>query len=162
VGGEGARKLSNGNRATFRVEFCWENLVMSEQLVTPDNLSKELLESAFDSAFMDTSFDDDGDLRVCDGGIRCYVLVRKDRIRLMSLFGSEEGASREDLLEFANRVNDEYVVIRASVTAKGTVCFDYDILVTGGVTTKAIVLATKRFLGIPVEAIQEHGKELIK
>ena len=41
---------------------------MSNDLVTPDNLSKEVLRDLYDAAIMSTSFDDDGDLKVSDGG----------------------------------------------------------------------------------------------
>ena len=56
---------------------------MSNDLITPDNLSKELLQSIYDDAYMNVSFDNDGDLKVSDGGINCLVLPsdRSDRIR---------------------------------------------------------------------------------
>ncbi|MDZ7268380.1 MAG: YbjN domain-containing protein [candidate division KSB1 bacterium] len=134
---------------------------MPNDLVTPENLSTELLKSMFDAAFMETSIDEDGDLQVRDG-IGCYVFAREDRIRLMTLFRSKEGASRQELLEFANRVNDEYVIVRVTISNKGTVSFDYDIPVKGGITKQAVVLATKRFLSIPINAIAEYGSTLIR
>lgn len=35
---------------------------MSNDLITPENLSKELLYSIFDAAFMEASWDSEGDL----------------------------------------------------------------------------------------------------
>ncbi len=135
---------------------------MSNEIITPENLSKELLKSIFEAAFMETSIDAEGDLQVRDG-IGCYVFAREDRIRLMTLFRTKDGANRQELLEFANRVNDQYIIVRVTVAGKGTtISFDYDIPVKGGITKQAVVLATKRFLSIPINAIQEHGLNLIR
>lgn len=131
-------------------------------LIEPDNLSRDLLKDIYDSAFMTTMFDDDGDLRVGDGGIRCYVFPKEKHIKLMSIFGAEEGASQTDLVDFANRVNLEYIIVRVSISKKNSVFFEYAIPVDGGITKKAVVLATKRFLSIPVQTIVEHGKDLVK
>lgn len=134
---------------------------MAQDLITPDNCSKELLKSIFDDALMETSFDNDGDLRVQDD-IRCFVLPNNDRIRLLALFGFKPQVSQQKRLEFVNQVNSEYVIIRATVGAKNdTLLFDYDISVKGGITKKALVLATKRFLSIPRAAIQDLGKDLV-
>jgi len=131
-------------------------------LIVPDNLSKELLKDIYDSAFMTTMFDDDGDLRVGDGGIKCYAFPKEKHIKLMSIFGAEPGADHSDLVEFANRVNLEYVVVRAAISEKDSIFFEYAIPVDGGITKKAVILATKRFLSIPVQSIVEHGKDIIK
>ena len=144
--------LSGSNNTSPRNHTLSGVAKMSNELVTPENLSQELL----------TSFDDDGDLRVTDGGVRCFVMPKDGRIRLLSLFGSKAGECTSELLEFANRVNDEYIMVRVSIGSNGAIMFDYDILVKGGVTKQAIVLATKRFLSIPVPAIQEHGRHLVK
>ncbi|MBC8372181.1 MAG: YbjN domain-containing protein [Planctomycetes bacterium] len=80
----------------------------------------------------------------------------------MSIFGAEPGADHSDPVEFANRVNLEYVVVRASISEKDSIFFEYAIPVGGGITKKAVILATKRFLSIPVQSIVEHGKDIIK
>jgi hypothetical protein len=135
---------------------------MTQDLITPDNLSKELLKSIFDDALMETSFDNEGDLRVRED-LSCFVLPNKDRIRLLSFFGFEPHVSQQKRLEFVNRVNSEYVIVRAAVGSKNdTLFFDYDISVRGGITKKALVFATKRFLSIPRQAIQEFGTDLVK
>jgi len=135
---------------------------MSDDLVTPDNLSKELLKSLFDSAFLETSWDDEGDLRVKDR-IRCFALPseNKDRIRLLAIFGFKDGATPAQRLECVNNINREYIMVRAAIGSNGVLRFDHDIYVKGGVTKKNVVLATKRFLSIPLEAIEDHGKELV-
>lgn len=135
---------------------------MTQDLITPDNLSKELLKSIFDDALMETSFDKEGDLRVKED-ISCFVLPNNDRIRLLSFFRFKPNVSQQKRLEFVNQVNLEYVIIRATVGSKNnTLFFDHDISVKGGVTKKAIVLATKRFLSIPRAAVQDLGSDIIE
>ena len=132
------------------------------ELITTENLSKDLLENIYQDACMSTTFDDDGDLRVGDGGIKCYAFPKEKHIKLMSIFGAEDGAQRAALVEFANQVNVEYIIVRVSISDKNSIFFETTIPVEGGITKKAVVLATKRFLSIPVQTIVEHGKDLVK
>jgi hypothetical protein len=134
---------------------------MSDLIMT-DNLSKDLLKELYEAAFMTTEFDDDGDLRVGDDGIKCYVFPKEKHIKLMSIFGAEEGAEHAALMEFANQVNLEYIIVRVAISDKDSIFFESTIPVDGGITKKAVVLATKRFLSIPVQTIVEHGKDLVK
>jgi hypothetical protein len=131
-------------------------------LLTPENLSKDILKDMYDAAFMNTSFDDDGDLRVGDGGIKCYVFPKEKHIKLMSIFGAEEGAEHSALVEFANQINLEYIIVRVAISDKDSIFFESTIPIDGGITQKAVVLATKQFLSIPVQTIVEHGKDLVK
>lgn len=134
---------------------------MTEELITPENLSKELLKSVFDAAYMDTSYDDEGDLRVKEG-LRCYVLLpseAKDRIKLLTGFGFKPETSEQQRLEFVNELNKQYIVVKASAR-KDSLQFEYDILMSGGITKKALVLMVKRFCGIPLGAIEDIEKQL--
>lgn len=133
---------------------------MSEQFITPENLTRELLKTILDAAFMETSYDKDGDLVVRDR-INCYVFPSKDRIQLMALFRWQEGASEEDRLAAANRINSEYAVIRAIVGKGNALLFTWDLPVAGGMTTKAFVLAVKRFCIVPHQAIAECAGDLV-
>lgn len=135
---------------------------MDQDLITPENVSKEMLKAIFDNAMLETSFDSDGDLRVRED-ISCFVLPKTDRIRLLSVFGFKPNVSLQKRLEFVNRINSEYIIIRATVGSRNdTLFFDYDISIKGGITKKALVLATRRFLSIPRPAIQEYGSDLVE
>jgi hypothetical protein len=46
---------------------------MSDDVITTDNLSKELLMGALEAALMDTSHDSEGGIRVREG-ITCWVM----------------------------------------------------------------------------------------
>jgi hypothetical protein len=136
---------------------------MSNDLITPETLSKELLRSIFDAAFMETSWDSDGDLRVKDQ-ISCFVIPseKKDRIRLISFFGFKKGTAQVQRLECINNINKSYIMVRAIVGGNDSLQFDYDIYVQGGITAKNIVMATKRFLSIPHDAVADYGKDIVE
>jgi len=133
---------------------------MAEQLITPENLSKELLKNILDAAFMDTSFDKDGDLVVRDR-LNCYVFPSRERVQLMALFRFTPDSTEDQRLAAANRINMEYAIIRAMVGKSGALLFTWDIPVAGGITAKAFVLAVKRFCTIPQQAIAECASDLV-
>jgi len=135
----------------------------NEELITPENLSKELLKSILDAAYMDTSLDNDGDLIVRES-INCWIIPnaeRKDKIELLSMFGFEPSSPRLQRLEFVNKVNSEFAFVKAIVQSEETLHFQYDIMIAGGITKKAFVLAVKRFCSIPRSAAAEHGDGIV-
>lgn len=140
-----------------------EDLNMQNDLITSENLSPELIKSVFDAAFMDATLGEDGMIIVQDD-IRVRVrpdIERKDRIRFMSIFGFKENSKPISRLECVNRINNEYIMIRASVHDELLV-FDYDFYIVGGITKKALVMALKRFATIPRGAVAEHGQGIVE
>ena len=135
---------------------------MADGLIAPENLSKEFLKAILDAAFVDASFDGDGDLMVKEQ-VRCYVLLddSKERIRLLAQFRFLESATPGQRLECANQINSQYIIARAIVGPGNALRFTWDIPVAGGITRKAFVLALKRFCTIPHEAIGACAGNLI-
>ncbi|MBI2465805.1 MAG: YbjN domain-containing protein [Candidatus Sungbacteria bacterium] len=135
------------------------------ELVTSENATKEMLKSLFDAAFMETSFDSDGDLIVRDGGVRGFVILQDENriIRLMIGYRVKPSAKRIDLLEFLNRVNAEYLIIRAALANNNhSVCFDFYIHLVGGVSRANIVQTIKRVLRIVPQAVNEYGRDIFE
>ena len=135
---------------------------MTDELITTENLSKELLKSILDAAFMDTSFDSEGDLKVREG-LNCFVLPnkeRKDRVHLMAIFGFKPETSEVARLQAANRINDEYIIVKAVVGKNDTLRFTWDIPIAGGITKRAFVLAVKRFCSIPQQSIADCANDI--
>lgn len=136
---------------------------MTDELITSDNLSKELLKSVFDAAFMETSYDSDGDLKVKDR-VNCFVLPnmeRKDRVRLVTIFSFKAGTSELQRLQAVNRINDEYIIVRAVVGENDALRFTWDIPIAGGITKKAFVLAFRRFCSIPHDAVVDCASDIV-
>ena len=135
---------------------------MQEELITTDNISQELLKSVFDAAFMDPTVDGDGDILIKDD-VKVYVRLgdKKDRIRFICQFGFTEDSSPLARLQCVNLINTEYIMARAHVTDT-TLIFNYDLLVSGGLSKKALVMALKRFASIPRDAVADHGKGIVE
>ena len=136
---------------------------MQDDLITPDNLSPELVKSVFDAAFMDATLDDDGQVIVQDA---ISVRVRanneqKDRIRFIGVFGFKEDSTFLSRLECVNKINNEYIMIRATVHEQ-LLIFDYDFWIVGGITKKALVTGLKRFATIPHDAVADHGQGIVE
>ena len=137
---------------------------MTNELITSENFSVEQLKTIFDDAYMDISVGEKGEIMVHDD-VDCLVLIneqRKDLVRLMALFGFEPTVSEVDRLRTANRINDEYIVVRAIAGLNDTLQFDWHIPVSGGISKKSLVLTVKRFCSIPLVAIQDHAEDLVK
>jgi hypothetical protein len=84
---------------------------MKDELITPDNLSKELLKSVLDAAYMETSFDNEGRLIVKER-VTCLVFPnqeQKDSVELVALFNLKPETSELLRLQAANRINAEYI-----------------------------------------------------
>jgi len=130
---------------------------MSNDLITPDNVSKSVLQELLDDALMDVSIDQDGDLLVQED-VKCYIFLSEsnDRIRLLTMFGIADQADRLRCLECVNAINHEYILVKAYIASEKTLAFEYDIYLKGGVTRKYIALAVKRFCSIPRKAVAEE------
>ena len=134
---------------------------MQNEILTPENVSKDVLKAAFDAAFMDATFDSDGDLKLKDE-VTCYVFLREknDGIRLSTGFGFKEGTSELQQLQLTNKINDEWRIVRAYANPeKLTLKFDYEILLNGGISVKNFILSVKKFCGIPRDAIADADKD---
>ena len=136
---------------------------MTDELITPENLSKELLKSVLDAAYMETSFDKDGDLIVKEK-VRCFVFPnqeRKDRVQLLAMFGFKPEAPELLRLQAVNQINKEYIIVKAVIEKNDTLAFYWDIPIAGGITKKAFVLALKRFCSIPHSAVADCASDVI-
>ena len=136
---------------------------MTDELITQDNLSKELLKSVLDAAFMETSFDDDGDLKVKDA-VSCFVfpnLERKDKVQLLAIFGFKSEASELLRLQAVNRINEKYIIVKAVAGNNDQLRFSWDIPIAGGITKKAFVIALKRFCSIPHDAVADCANDVV-
>lgn len=135
--------------------------LMTSDLINSENISKERLKELYDAAFMHTSFDDDGDLMVNDGGYFCFAFPAEGTVRLMAIFRTNPSLKPQRLLEFANRINQEFIMVRATIASNSAVVIDYYLLLEGGMTPRSIVSATKRLLQVTTQAISEHGDGII-
>ena len=138
---------------------------MADELITPVNVSIDSLKAILDAAYMETSVDNQGTLRVADR-INCCVDLYDEGIRLFAYFGPiKSGTSDLQRLAAVNEMNAQFLIVRASIVTEGVTAamlFDWHIPTSGGITKKAFVLAVKRFCSIPRDALSEHASDLLQ
>lgn len=134
---------------------------MSVDLITPENVSADMLKDIF-AAYMDATFDEDGDL-IVKGDCQVYVTVIPDKssIRLMTIFRLKEESSLDAKLEAVNKINNDYMIVKAHCSENNKLVFTYYFLLAGGLTKKTIIRGMKLFDSIPRAAIYEHAKDII-
>jgi hypothetical protein len=131
------------------------------ELVTPDNVSIEVVRDIYEAAFMEVALDEERKVLTIREEIlaRVHLSDSKDRLQLYAGYGIKEDAQRIDRLELVNRINDKYALVRAAIDDDGDLYFDYTVLLKGGVTKKAIVQATRVFLMLVPKAVNECDED---
>jgi hypothetical protein len=131
------------------------------ELITPDNVSIEMIRDLYEAAFLDATLDEEKkQIRIREEVLaRCFLSESKERLQLVAYYGIKEDAQRIDRLELVNRINEQYVLIRAGIDDDGDLWFDYTVLLKGGATRKAIVQATRVFLMLVPKAVNECDED---
>lgn len=138
---------------------------MYGEQITPEmleNCNAEVLKSAYEANGVATEIDSEGDLLVEYEKVKCLVLPAESgqRIHLVAPFGVNKSRPRSSQLEFCNRVNEDFTVVRAYVSENDEgLIFDTFIPVVGGISIDCVVQATKFFLSATYAAIEEHDSE---
>jgi hypothetical protein len=130
-------------------------------VITPEKVSVELLNGVL-AAYMDTSFDEDGDL-IVKGDCQVYVTITPDRssIRLMTIFRLNDESSPEARFAAVNKINRDYMIIKSHCSDNNKLIFTYYFMLAGGLSKNALVRGVKLFDSIPRAAIYEHAKDII-
>ncbi|MCY4320628.1 MAG: YbjN domain-containing protein [Alphaproteobacteria bacterium] len=139
-------------------------MVVYDDLVKPGALNRDLLHTLYEGAYMDCEQDSDGDSVITESGLKCIATLpgHQDAIHLAILFPLKEAVSLKKKLECANQINDRYIITRAAVTKGGALLLcDYYIFLNGGVSRKAIVLGTKKFIEVTRQAAEEYASDII-
>ena len=136
---------------------------MQQELITDGNISKELIKEILDSAYINNEIDFDGEVKIVEE-IKVFARISEKQkvIKLYAGYGLKEDAPLEEKMKFVNKVNDDYIMVRAYVTeSEDGVRFEYDMFYEGGLTKASFVFALKRFLRIVPAAAQEFGDDVI-
>lgn len=122
---------------------------MLDELVYPQDISKEMLYLLLEGVYFECELDSDGDVLVYDP-ITCLVKPVTDNKQILLRTGFQTGsdATREEKLEVVNRINDEKLMIRAIVEKDDAISFDYFIPTDGGITKGNIVRSIRRFTAL--------------
>ncbi|WP_374600456.1 YbjN domain-containing protein [Niveibacterium sp.] len=138
--------------------------MMSTGYFAREAVTRDTLYEVLDAALMEVEVDGDGDVLVREG-IVCYVLLPEpehDRITLAAQYSFMDDVPHLARLECANRINQEYVLVRAAIDERGKLRFSYHLLLAGGITARQIALSVKRFCAICPQAVAEHAAGLLE
>ncbi len=127
---------------------------MEEKLISSENLSTQVIKSLFDNAFIDTGFDKE-DLFIKERW-RTWVYVDKGN-RYFSLnlyFTANQSAKMADRIEYATRINDEFILVKV-IPEQNVITFRTYVWVEGGVTPKNIIHVYKAFIMVIEQALEE-------
>ena len=129
--------------------------------LTEANLSRDALRAAFQAGKLATNLDPAGNLLVRIGTTNVNVLTGKGAIRLLASFAFAPRATYQEKLDLANRINDSYIVVRASVPADrpGDLMLDYYVMLGTGVSRANLVGFAQRFVEIVTEAVATLDSE---
>ena len=130
-------------------------------MITPANVSVELLNDVL-AAYMNTAFDEDGDLMV-KGECQVYVNIMPDKssVRLMTIFRMKDESSPDARLAAVNKINNDFMIIKAHCSDNNKLIITYYFMLAGGLSKNALVRGVKLFDSIPRAAIYEHAKDII-
>lgn len=131
-------------------------------MITPEKVSVELLNDVL-AAYMNTSFDEDGDL-IVKGECQVYVTIIPDKssIRLMTIFRIKDECSLDARLSAVNKINNDYMMVKAHCSDNNKLIFTYYFMLAGGLTKKALIRGVKLFDSIPRVAIHDYAEDIVQ
>ena len=134
---------------------------MSNELVTPETVTLEEVRELYEMALMDVTLDEENGFVVIDDEIvaRAKLSDTKERLQLIAFYKVREDSERVDRLELVNRINDQYVLVRAAIGEEDDLWIDYGIVLKGGATRKQVAHATRMFLKVAEMAVKDCDED---
>jgi hypothetical protein len=123
------------------------------ELMTKEEFTTQKLFEVYKQAFMEPHMEDNGEVKVLVSGVKVYAKVDEARFLLMlkALYGVKPEASRVQVLELCNRINDQMILVRAcypSVAPFPMLYLDHYVDTEAGFTAEEAVDETRRFASV--------------
>ena len=133
---------------------------LNQELITHENVSRDLLRAYFDQAFFNTALDDKGVLFVRDK-FKVYIDISKTNtsITFSVCFRLKEDCSEEDKLDLTNIINSDLLQVKA-ILSGDLLTVEYDLWIEGGITVKNMMLAYRHFVSQTTAAIGKDRKQV--
>jgi hypothetical protein len=134
---------------------------MPVELIAPENATLEAVKDIYETALMDVEIDEDNGFVIIDDEIvaRAKLSDSKERLQLIACYRVREDVPRVDRLELVNRINDQYVLVRAAMSDDDELWIDYAIVLKGGASPKQIAHATRMFLKVAEMAVKDCDED---
>jgi hypothetical protein len=139
---------------------------MSTDVIDRSDLTTERLLEVFREAYMSAELDEDGDIRI-DEGMR--VFVRLDRsgqrhIQLYTLMNAKDAVDFGVRLQFCNRFNNQWILVRAAASEESTlIMFDTYLWCDPILHKPTLVYTLKQFMrALPTFVQQSDADDILK
>ncbi len=125
-------------------------MTATAQLISQQELTATKLLELYQRAYFNASLDPDGEVRLVVDGITMFAIAEPQRALLRMRIGLsvKPNATRQQVLELCNRVNDGLIFIRACLPAviapRLGLILDHFIDTTAGVTALEVIDETRR------------------
>ena len=129
---------------------------MANEIMEPGSINRDSLRELFESAYVDVSVDEDGDLVVTEQ-FNVFVMPAEGGafVHLLAVFAPDEQAAEEEKIRFANTWNDRWSLVRCCVDQRGRFVFDHYIWAEGGLTRKNLVQSLKAYQLILAQGLSQ-------
>ena len=134
---------------------------MANQLISSENLSQESIYQLFDNAYLDIEKKDDA-FKIKDNFVVWIDLDENRRyIKFSSYFKRGSNMNANDMATYLNKVNTEYIMVRAAASDQ-LVVLTYYLWVEKGVTARNVISTYKFFDSVLIDsALREDQNNII-
>ena len=124
-------------------------------LLPEEEVTLANIKSFFDAALLTAEIDEDGDLKIEEGGMKTFIKIdaEKKLISYISAWGMKPSVSELKKLQFLNRLNDKLIFVRFCMPRPTTLWCDYQCLYDGGISPYAIVSNYRMFAKVVKGAV---------
>ncbi|HEU0305192.1 MAG TPA: YbjN domain-containing protein [Gaiellaceae bacterium] len=124
------------------------------EVISKEALTTERLLEIYKHAYMDAQIDSDGDVALTIDGFKLFAKVEPEPKFMTAIrcgFSLKPEATREQVLELCNRINDRLILIRASYPEAAPapmLWLDHYTDTEAGLTAEEVVDLTRRFVTV--------------
>jgi hypothetical protein len=80
----------------------------------------------------------------------------------MTIFRIIDESSVNARFEAVNKINSDYLIVKAHCTDNNKLIFTYYFMLAGGLSKKALIRGVKMFDSIPHIAISDYAKDIVQ
>lgn len=129
--------------------------------VPEKDVTLKKLKTIFTTAFFKAEFDEDGDLKLEDSGMKIFVKMDTEK-KLITFFTAvplKQSVTEIKKLQLVNRLNNDLIFVRFCMPRPNTLWCDYDLSYEGGITPFAIINTYRLFAKVVGGAILTQDPE---
>jgi len=141
--------------------ICTALATQSSKPLSEKEVTQKRIRTILKAAYIDVEFDEDGDLRIEDGGLKTFIRVDTKRklITYFSIWSMKKSVSDVKKYRFVNTLNDEVIFVRFTVLRSTRLYCDHQLLYEGGIAPRTIVDNYRLFQKVTLGAVYAKDPE---